>query len=267
MRGGWSWVTGGMLENGWWGPVPPEDPAIVLLHEGLGSLTLWRDFPDRLTAATGLTVFGYSRFGYGYSHPRPLPWPMTYMQHEAQVVLPEMLQAAKIKNAILIGHSDGGSIATIYAGSQHDRGRFATNLVGLVTIAAHFFVEDLNIAAIRQIKLDYDTGNLRERLARHHHEVDNAFRGWNDSWLDPRFREFNIAGFLPNIQVPILALQGEADPYGTVEQLRVFEAGVQTPITTQLIAGAQHAPHLEAKEATLTAITNFITTVRQGLST
>jgi pimeloyl-ACP methyl ester carboxylesterase len=131
-------------------------------------------------------------------------------------------------------------------------------LLGLVTIAAHFFVEDLNIASIRAIKAEYETGDLRRRLARHHRDVEVAFRGWNDAWLDPRFRAFDITGFLPQIAVPILALQGADDPYGTQAQLRVFAAGVRAPITTMLIAGGRHAPHLEARDATLAAIVDFI---------
>jgi pimeloyl-ACP methyl ester carboxylesterase len=177
---------------------------------------------------------------------------MDYMHREAQVILPEILRAAGIRRPLLLGHSDGGSIAAIYAGHHPD------GLTGLVTIAAHFIVEDLNIASIRQIKQDYATGDLRQRLARHHRDGDATFRGWNDAWLDPRFRDFDITGFLPRIRVPILALQGEIDPYGTNEQLRVFEANVTAPITTQLIPGARHAPHLEAKDTTLAAITRFV---------
>ena len=137
-------------------------------------------------------------------------------------------------------------------------------LLGLVTIAAHFVVEDLNIASIRRIKAEYETGTLRQRLARYHRDVDIAFRGWNDAWLDPRFRDFDITGFLPGIQVPILALQGEDDPYGTDEQLRILEANVQAPITTRLIAGARHSPHLEAADKTLAAITSFIANLPRG---
>ncbi|MDR3533718.1 MAG: alpha/beta hydrolase [Rhodopila sp.] len=339
MRAGTLEIPGGMLETGWWGPEPTEAPTLVLLHEGLGSVALWRDVPERLAASTGWGVFAYSRFGYGCSDATPLPRPMTYMHHEAQVVLPEVLAAAGIKRAVLVGHSDGGSIAAIYAGTKphqsplmswpgsapscpsvsspgpapsvppmsspglapfsppvswpglarppttcdaasnkvvgdrakpgHDTEGKGSRpiLIGLVTIAAHFFVEDLNIASIRQIKTDYATGDLRQRLARYHRDVDTAFRGWNDAWLDPRFRAFDITGFLPYIQVPILAVQGTDDPYGTDEQLRVLGANVQAPITTHLIPGARHSPHLEAKDATLAAITSFIADLPRGSST
>ncbi len=232
-------------------------------------------------------MFAYSRFGYGRSDLTSLPRPMNYMQHEAQVVLPQVLRNAGIRQAALIGHSDGGSIAAVYAGTfgaelppggiaeaRHSPSSFwsdvsvsghapplpdgAPLLLGLVTIAAHFFVEDLNIASIRGIKHDYEAGDVRQRLARYHRDVDVAFHGWNGAWLDPRFREFDITGFLPGIRVPILGLQGADDPYGTNEQLRVLQTNVGAPIDIELIPGARHAPHLEAKEAVLAAITRFV---------
>lgn len=265
MRCGTLQVSGGLLETAWWGPEPAEASTIVLLHEGLGCVALWRDVPERLAAATGWGVFAYSRLGYGQSDPVTLPRPMSYMHHEAQVVLPEVLAGAGISRVALVGHSDGGSIAAIAASSwrtppvRHDQDHHPAELRGLVMIAAHFFVEDLNIASIRQIRTDYETGDLRPRLARHHRDPDVAFNGWNDAWLDPRFRDFDITGLLPAIQAPILALQGADDPYGTPEQLRVLQAHVRAPVTVGLIPNARHAPHLEAKDATLAAITAFIT--------
>ena len=257
MRAGTLLVSGGLLETAWWGPGPCKAPTIVLLHEGLGCVALWRDVPERLAAATGWGVFAYSRFGYGQSDPVTLPRPMTYMHHEARVVLPEVLAGSGIGRAVVVGHSDGGSIAAIAGSSWHDRDG-GTDIRGLVMIAAHFFVEDLNIASIRQIRTEYETGDLRPRLARYHRDPDNAFRGWNDAWLDPRFRDFDITGLLPAIQAPILALQGANDPYGTPEQLRVLRTHVRTPVSISLIPDARHAPHLEAKDATLAAITAFI---------
>jgi pimeloyl-ACP methyl ester carboxylesterase len=264
MRSGRIQVSGGTLETGWWGPEPAEAPTLVLLHEGLGSVALWRDVPARLAAATGWGVFAYSRFGYGYSDTASMPRPMTYMHHEAQAVLPEVLRSVGIEHAVLIGHSDGGSIAAIYAGSGVSAG---VQLLGLVTIAAHFFVEDINIASIREIRAEYEVGTLRQRLARYHRDVDIAFRGWNDAWLDPRFRDFDITGFLPHIRVPILALQGAVDPYGTDEQLRIFEANAKAPIAVRLISGTRHSPHLEAADETLAAITGFVESLPGGSST
>ncbi len=270
MRSGQVHVSDGMLETAWWGPGPAEAPTLVLLHEGSGSVTLWRDVPERLAAATGWGVFAYSRFGYGYSDTTPLPRPMTYMHHEAQVVLPEVLRAAGIERMVLVGHSDGGSIAAIHAGSggaRWDDGAAGAVLVCVITIAAHFFVEDLNIASIRKIKLAYESGGLRQRMARYHRDVDTAFRGWNEAWLNPRFREFDITGLLRHIEVPILALQGAADPYGSDEQLRVLESSVPTLITVRLIADARHSPHLEAEDITLAAMVRFVANLSRDSST
>jgi pimeloyl-ACP methyl ester carboxylesterase len=271
MHAGTIQVRGGTLETAWWGPGPDQAPTLVLLHEGLGSVALWRDVPERLAASTGWGVFAYSRFGYGNSDPTALPRPMTYMHHEAQVVLPQVLLAAAIEQAVLIGHSDGGSIAVIYAGSLpgHDTPSIdrQPRLLGLVTIAAHFIVEDPNIVSIREIKAEYETGNLRQRLTRYHRDVDIAFRGWNDAWLDPRFRDFDLTGLLRHIRVPILGLQGVSDPYCTEQQIAVLRASVRTAIATRLIAGARHSPHLEAGAVTLAAITDFIANLPRGALT
>jgi pimeloyl-ACP methyl ester carboxylesterase len=246
-------LDGQRLETAWWGPGPAEAPTLVLLHEGLGCVALWRDVPSLLAEATACGVFAYSRLGYGQSDPKPLPWPLTYMQDEARDVLPRVLDAAGMTEAILVGHSDGGSIAAIFGGETRDR-----RVRGIVLIAAHFFVEDLNIASIRQIRTEYEQGRLRERLARYHRDVDMAFHGWNDSWLRPEFRDFDITAALPGIDVPILALQGADDPYGTAAQLDVLQRHARAPLQTALIPGARHAPHLEAKRATLGMIARFV---------
>jgi len=228
----------------------------VLLHEGLGCVALWRDFPAALVEATACGVFAYSRFGYGGSDPVPLPRAMSYMHDEARQVLPAVLDAAGVRRAVLIGHSDGGSIAAIHAGEVHD-----PRIMGVVTMAAHFVVEDMNIAAIRSVRATYQQGDLRQRLSRYHRDVDVAFYGWNDAWLDPRFRAFDITEQVARIQVPVLALQGADDPYGTKEQLRVLQRSATCPVETRLIAGARHAPHLEARQATLDAIVPFVRSV------
>jgi pimeloyl-ACP methyl ester carboxylesterase len=248
-------LDGRRLETAWCGPDPAQSPTLVLLHEGLGCVALWRDVPERLAAETGCGVFAYSRFGYGQSDPVTLPRPMTYMHDEALQVLPRVLDEAGITRAILIGHSDGGSIAAIYAGAVPAR-----RVIGIVLIAAHFVVEDLNVQSIARIRTEYETGDLRSRLARYHTNVDVAFRGWNDTWLDKRFRAFDITEYLPRIRVPVLAIQGEEDPYGTKMQLEILERHVGSPLETRLIREARHAPHLEAKDATLAAIAAFVRT-------
>lgn len=249
-------IGGKYLEARCWGAPCENMPALVLLHEGLGCVALWRDFPEVLAGTLGCSVFAYSRFGYGGSDPVMLPRPMSYMHDEAIDVLPRVLDAIGAGRVVLIGHSDGGSIAAIHAGTLRD-----PRVVGVVMIAAHFFVEDVNLAAIRAIRSDYQTGELRARLARYHRNVDVAFFGWNDAWLDPRFRGFDITGQLSRIQVPVLALQGTDDPYGTEQQLRVLERAATCPVATRLIAGARHAPHLAALDATLEAIVPFVRNV------
>jgi pimeloyl-ACP methyl ester carboxylesterase len=244
------------VETQWWGPCADAAPTLVLLHEGLGCVALWRDFPAALAEATGCGVVAFSRFGYGGSDPVTLPRPMHYMHDEALEVLPRVLAEAGIRRAVLIGHSDGGSIAAIHAGAVRD-----PRVAGVVLIAAHFFVEDINIAAIRTIKANYEQGDLRPRLARYHRDVDVAFRGWNDAWLDPRFRAFDITQQIARIAVPVLALQGAEDPYGTEAQLRVLERVATCPVETRLIAGARHAPHIEARQATLDAVVPFVRSV------
>jgi pimeloyl-ACP methyl ester carboxylesterase len=245
-------VEGKHIEAAFWGPSPDLAPTLVLLHEGLGCVALWRDVPENLAAATGYGVLAYSRFGYGRSDLATLPRPMTYMHDEALRTLPRVLDAAGITRAILVGHSDGGSIAAIHAGAVADE-----KITGIVLIAAHFFVEDLNISSIERMRADYATTDLRSRLARYHRDVDVAFRGWNDAWLNPRFHEFDITGLLPAITVPVLALQGADDPYGTDAQLKVLENTVKSPLRTMLIPGARHSPHLEAKRATIAALASF----------
>lgn len=244
---------GRRLEAAWWGPPPERVPSIVMLHEGLGCVGLWRDVPARIAAATGLGVLAYSRFGYGRSDPVPLPRPLTYMHDEAREVLPRVLDAAGIRRCILLGHSDGASIAAIYAGSCQD-----FRVRGLVLLAGHFMVEEAGLRAIAEARRRYEEGDLRARLARHHAHVDVAFRGWNEAWLDPRFPEvFGLSAELAHIRVPMLLVQGEADPYGTMEQVRMAERESCCPVERLILPGIGHAPHLEAPDATLAAVRGF----------
>jgi pimeloyl-ACP methyl ester carboxylesterase len=223
------------------------------LHEGLGCAGLWGDFPDKLAAATGLGVFVYSRAGYGQSSPVKLPRPLTYMHEEARDVLPHLLDSIGFQRGLLVGHSDGASIATIYTGSHQDH-----RLGGLVLIAPHFFTENPGIASIAEARKAYETADLRQRLARWHADVDNAFRGWNDAWLDPEFRKWDITEFLAYIRVPVLIVQGEGDQYGTVKQIEAAERECYCPVEVALLKGARHSPQREMPGATLKAISEFV---------
>ena len=247
-------VEGARLEAAWWGEQRAA-PTLVLLHEGLGSVGLWRDFPARLAAATGRAVFAFSRFGYGSSDPRPLPWPLTYMHAEALEVLPQVLDAAGIGPHVLLGHSDGASIASIAAGRPDGAD---PRLAGLVLIAPHFFVEDVSLEAIAAARVAYEQGDLRARLARYHAHPDIAFRGWNESWLAPGFRAFDLRDEVARWSVPALILQGGRDPYGTMAQARFAERVARVPVWTRLLDEARHAPHLETPEPALAAILAFL---------
>ena len=240
----------GRLDARWWGT--PAPTALVLLHEGLGSVGLWRDFPERLFAATGRPVFAYSRLGYGRSDPARLPRPLDYMTREA-ALLPRVLAAAGIEGAVLIGHSDGGSIAAA-AGDQ-------PGVLGLVLIAPHFVTEASGLAAIAATRAAYATGDLRARLARHHDHPDNAFLGWADAWLDPEFpRTFDLRPALRRIIAPTLVIQGSDDPYGTRAQAELAATLIQAGARVVYPAAA-HAPHLQAPGETLAAIADFIRTL------
>jgi pimeloyl-ACP methyl ester carboxylesterase len=246
-------IDGKPIEAKWWGPGPDDAPTIVMLHEGLGCVALWRDVPEKLAVGTGCGVLAYSRFGYGASAPAALPRPLTYMHDEALKNLGPIMDLAGIKRAILLGHSDGGSIAAIYAGGVQD-----FRLRGAILIAAHFFTEDPGIASIEAAKSAYETTNLREKLARYHADVDNAFRGWNGAWLDPEFRKWRIDDYIPTIRIPLLLIQGSADEYGTLAQFdRVIEEAY-CPVQTEVIDGAGHAPHLSHPAQTLRLIEDFV---------
>jgi pimeloyl-ACP methyl ester carboxylesterase len=234
------------------GPAPEDAPTIVLLHEGLGSARLWGDFPDRLQAATGAGVLAYSRAGYGASSPATLPRPLDYLQIEALEVLPKLLDAIGFRRGLLLGHSDGASIAAIYAGGAVDH-----RVRALVLIAPHFIVEDISVASIAETRRAYETEGLRSKLARWHGDVDNAFYGWNDAWLDPGFRSWDISEYLAYIRVPVAILQGADDQYGTIRQIEIARDECYCPVDVTMIPQAGHSPHREAPEATLDAISEF----------
>ncbi|RJF74683.1 alpha/beta fold hydrolase [Rhodopseudomonas palustris] len=241
------------------GPSPAEAPTLVLLHEGLGSVGLWGDFPDRLAAATGAGVFVYSRAGYGASSPAQLPRKVDYMHREALDVLPRVLEAIGFRRGLLVGHSDGASIAAIYAGGVPDH-----RVRGVTLIAPHFVVEDISVQSIAEIKTAYETTELRTKLAKWHKDVDNAFRGWNDAWLDPAFRNWDITDHLAYIRVPVQIVQGADDQYGTLRQIEIAEAECYCPVETVILPSTGHAPHREATEATVKAVAEFANRLLQG---
>jgi pimeloyl-ACP methyl ester carboxylesterase len=234
------------------GPAPDDAPTIVMLHEGLGSAGQWGDFPDRLQAATAVGVFVYSRAGYGASTPVPLPRPLDYMHIEALDVLPKLLDAIGFRRGLLLGHSDGASIAAIYTGGIADH-----RIRGIAMIAPHFIVEDISVTSIAAIKQAYETADLKSKLARWHRDVDNAFYGWNAAWLDPRFRNWDISEFLAYIRVPVAILQGSNDQYGTIRQVEIAQEECYCPVDVTIVPDTGHSPHREAPEATLNAISEF----------
>ena len=227
-------------------------PALILLHEGLGSIALWRDFPAKLARATGCPAVVYSRWGYGHSDPLAGPRGVDYMHREALETLPELRAQLGLDDAILIGHSDGASIALIHAGS----GRWPVR--ALVLEAPHVFVEDVSITSIAAARTAYETTDLRQRLARHHADVDSAFRGWNDIWLNADFRTWNIEDALPGVRWPVLAIQGADDEYGTLAQLDATERGVAGPLERLVLPHCKHSPHRDQEELVLAAMARFI---------
>ncbi|WP_374477243.1 alpha/beta fold hydrolase [Zoogloea sp.] len=229
----------------------PGAPPLVFLHEGLGSISMWRDFPQRLADATGCAAILYSRHGYGRSTPLAAPRNVRYMHEEALETLPALLDALDVEKPFLFGHSDGGSISLIHAGGA---GR---DLTGVIVMAPHVFVEEVALVNIRVADEAYRMGDLRSRLARHHGDVDSAFRGWNDIWLHPEFRDWNIEGYLPTIPCPVLAIQGEDDEYGTMEQLERIARGARDVELVKL-ADCRHSPHKDQPEAVIAAVTGFV---------
>jgi pimeloyl-ACP methyl ester carboxylesterase len=246
-------LDGRRIEAAWWGPGPEEAPTLVLLHEGLGCVALWRDFPGKLQQATGFGVVAYSRFGYGASDSTPLPRPLDYLHREAREVLPRALDALGIRRCVLVGHSDGASIALIHAGSSQD-----WRIRGIALIAPHVMVEEIGVAEIRRARERWETGDLRARMAKYHRDPDAAFLGWNGAWLDPAFPEaLQLQPEIAHLRVPVLVVQGEADPYGTLEHLRIIEREAYCPVDSLVLPGIAHAPHLEAPGPTIEAVTDF----------
>jgi pimeloyl-ACP methyl ester carboxylesterase len=241
------------------GPRPHDAPTIVMLHEGLGSVGLWNSLPDDIAAATGAGVFVYSRAAYGKSPPGKLPRTTSFLNEEACEVLPRVLDAIGFQRGLLLGHSDGASIAAIYAGSVQDH-----RVRGLVLIAPHFFTEEKGLAEIRRAGKSFATGALREKLKPWHADVDAAFHSWNGPWLDPNFVNWDITETLGYIRVPILVIQGEDDQYGTLRQVEIVKEECYCPVETAVFPGVRHVPQREAPELTLNTITAFVDRLLHG---
>jgi pimeloyl-ACP methyl ester carboxylesterase len=222
---------------------------LVLMHEGLGSVGLWRGFPHDLAKATGRRTVAFSRFGHGRSDPPPRPRTPNFMHEEALEVLPELLAELKIRTPVLVGHSDGASIALIHA-AHHP-------VEAVVAIAPHVFVEEMCIREIRSARDAYVNSDLKQRMARHHRDPDAAFYGWNDVWLDPAFPQWEITGELTRITCPLLLIQGERDQYGTMAQLDEIEQRTHGPVT-RVHLDCQHSPPTELPAETVAAITTFL---------
>ena len=230
-----------------------DRPTLVFLHEGLGSATMWRDFPDALARTTGCAAVVYSRAGYGASDPVALPRPLSYMHDEALEHLPLFLEALELDDVVLVGHSDGGSIAIIHAAAPT-----SVRVRGLILEAPHVFVEQFGLDTIVGVKDSFETGDLRRRLARHHQEVDVAFWGWYDAWTDPGFLTWNLEEYVPLISRPILLIMGRDDRYGTPAQLDAIENGAVAPVTRIEPEQCGHAPHRDQPEIVLAAMTDFV---------
>jgi pimeloyl-ACP methyl ester carboxylesterase len=234
--------------------IPGESgkPVLVLLHEGLGSLRLWRDFPARLARATGCSALVYSRYGYGQSDVLEEPRrSVRFMHEEALEALPRLLGVLEIQSPVLVGHSDGASIALIHAGAGYP-------VRGVALMAPHLFVEDICIRSIEAAKRQFETTDLRERLGKYHRDPRRTFYLWNDVWLDPEFRGWNIEGYLPSIRCPVIALQGLQDEYGTMAQLAAIGAGVKGPCELVKLNHCGHSPFRDQPEATLTSLTRWL---------
>ena len=246
-------IDGYRLEYRWIGPPAGTRPTLVFLHEGLGSVSLWRDFPDAVCDRTGCGGLVYSRAGHGASEPRRQPRSACFMHHEAEVVLPQVLQACQIEDAILIGHSDGASIAIIATGTGVVTPR------GLILEAPHVFVETLTIDSIRRTADRYRTTRLRDRLARHHPAgVDGLFDDWTRVWLSAEFRSWNIEACLPGVNRPTLVIQGDNDEYGTRAQVDAIATALGEHCDTLLLPDCRHTPHADQRATVENAMATFI---------
>ncbi|MBL6599584.1 MAG: alpha/beta hydrolase [Alphaproteobacteria bacterium] len=245
-------IDGVDLETAYRAPENPGGPTLVFLHEGLGSLSIWRDFPARLAATTGCGVLVYSRFGYGRSTICETGFEPDYMHRQALETLPALLDQFEVSNPVLYGHSDGASISLIHAGGAGRPVR------GLIVEAPHVFVEPESLTGL-ELALDaFENGTLRESLARHHNDADLTFRAWHDVWGSEGFRDWNIEGYLGAITAPVLMIQGADDAYGSLDQLDAIERGLSGPHERAVIAGCGHGPHRELPDQVLGISGGFV---------
>lgn len=237
-----------------------DAPVLVFLHEGLGSVAMWKDFPAQVVRATGVPALVYSRYGYGKSDRLAEARAVNYMHREALEVLPQLLDALSIRNPILIGHSDGASIALIHAGAGSRPVR------GLVLLAPHVFVEHITVTSIAEAKVAFENTDLPAKLARYHDDAESTFRGWNDIWLHPDFRRWNIEEYLPGVACPVLLIQGKDDQYATAAQVKAIASQVNGPVEALLLPNCAHSPHVDQKQASVEKIAHFVALLRKKAS-
>ena len=250
-------VLGNALEVRWDGPPPEKAPTLVFLHEGLGCVSMWRDFPAKLAEATSCGALTYSRLGYGRSDPCSLPRPIRFMHEEGLIVLPALLETAGVRECVLVGHSDGGSIAIVYAG-----GTPALPLRGIITEAAHVFCEELSVHSISEARDAFSQTDLRKKLEFHHGaNTECAFLGWNGAWLHPDFVNWNLEEYLPGIHVPMLAIQGEDDEYGTAAQTEAIANQVGGGVEVMMLPDCGHSPHRDHEGLVLETMIKFVRSV------
>jgi pimeloyl-ACP methyl ester carboxylesterase len=251
-RSGMLRAHGQALEWASFGPAPSEGPILVLLHEGLGCLALWRDVPQKLADATGMGVFAFSRAGYGQSDPAHLPRPLDYMTREAMDVLPDVLDVIGAERVILMGHSDGATIAAEYAGRVED-----FRVRGLVLMAPHFFTEDMGLAEIAKAKEAFASTDMKQRMGKYHRDPEATFRGWNDAWLAPGFKDWHVGEVIDYWRIPCLAIQGVQDQYGTAAQIHEIESRSYAPVDVLMLEGCRHSPQFDSEQAVLEAVSEF----------